>query len=93
MTTANTTTATITTVVTKKLNTLELVNGKVVEFISNDAIEADYVPVIDVSRMYSPDLAERQALADEIGHAARNVGFLTIVNHVRWIRKSWKIPC
>lgn len=77
-----TTSTTTTTASPKKLNSLELVNGKVVEFISNDAIEADYVPVIDVSRMYSPDLAERQALAGEIGHAARNVGFLTIVNHV-----------
>ncbi|KIH90460.1 hypothetical protein SPBR_00676 [Sporothrix brasiliensis 5110] len=78
-----TTTATTSTVPTPatKLRSLELVNGKVVEFISNDAIEADYVPVIDVSRMYSSDLSERQALAKEIGHAARNVGFLTIANH------------
>ncbi|CAK7200851.1 hypothetical protein SEUCBS139899_003550 [Sporothrix eucalyptigena] len=70
-----------TTPATVQLNTLELVSGRVVEFVSNDAIEADYVPVIDVSRLYSPDGAERQALAEEIGHAARNVGFLTIVNH------------
>lgn len=82
MSTTATTTMATATVETGAVNTLELVNGKVVEFISNDAIEADYVPVIDVSRMYSPDLAERKALAEEIGHAARNVGFLTIVNHV-----------
>ena len=66
----------------KSTNSLELVNGRVVDFISNDAIEADYVPVIDVARMYSSNLADRVALAEEIGHAARNVGFLTIINHV-----------
>ncbi len=62
--------------------TLELINGRIVKFDSNDALEADYVPIIDVSRLYSADLADRQALAEEIGWAARNVGFLTIVNHV-----------
>ncbi|CAK7233837.1 hypothetical protein SBRCBS47491_008746 [Sporothrix bragantina] len=48
--------------VVKSINSLELVNGKVVEFVSNDAI--DYVSVVDVSR-----IADRKALAEEIGYA------------------------
>ncbi|KAK4549655.1 hypothetical protein LTR36_004956 [Oleoguttula mirabilis] len=61
--------------------TLRLVNGKSITFSSNEASEAESIPAIDVSRIYSPDLADRQALAEEIGSASRHIGFFTITNH------------
>jgi hypothetical protein len=39
------------------------------------------IPVLDVSRMYSPDLAEREKLALELRDAATRVGFMQIKNH------------
>ncbi|KIW32555.1 uncharacterized protein PV07_04086 [Cladophialophora immunda] len=39
------------------------------------------IPVLDVSRMYSEDLAEREKLAVEVRDAATKVGFMQIKNH------------
>lgn len=62
---------------------IQLVNGSTVTAKSNVATTDESLPLIDVSRMYSPDLSERQALAEEIRDASRNIGFFLITNHVR----------
>jgi hypothetical protein len=40
----------------------------------------DSIPTIDVSPISSPDLEVRQKLAEEIGRAAKDVGFFYLVN-------------
>ena len=39
------------------------------------------IPIIDVSGLRSPHLRERQAVAASMGRAARDTGFLYVVNH------------
>lgn len=63
--------------------TIQLVNGNRVTAHSNQASKAESIPMIDVSRMYSPRLEDRRALAEEIREASRNIGFFLITNHVR----------
>lgn len=39
------------------------------------------LPVVDLSDLGAPDLTARQAVADELGRAAREVGFLYVTGH------------
>ncbi|MEQ9695520.1 2-oxoglutarate and iron-dependent oxygenase domain-containing protein [Shimia sp. SDUM112013] len=42
---------------------------------------AEFIPVVDLQGSFSPDIADRQAVAQEIHKAARDTGFLYISNH------------
>jgi isopenicillin N synthase-like dioxygenase len=39
------------------------------------------LPVLDVSRLHSPELSDRLELAAELGRACRGIGFFYVVNH------------
>ncbi|KAF2122697.1 putative gibberellin 3-beta hydroxylase [Lophiotrema nucula] len=60
---------------------ITLSNGKSFTVTSNSSSNSESIPLIDVSRMYSEKLEDRQALAEEIRNASREIGFFTIVNH------------
>jgi hypothetical protein len=69
--------------VTDAPKVIQLTNGKTFTFQSNDATRNEQIPTIDVSRMYSDDIEDRKAVAEEVREAAHSIGFLTLVNHVR----------
>lgn len=47
----------------------------------SDAKQFTEIPVIDITGLYSQDISERTAVAEELGKAAREVGFLYITGH------------
>lgn len=61
--------------------TLTLQNGQDIRFHSDTSIEADEIPVIDIAGIFSDDIADRKAVAEEIREAAHRIGFFYIVNH------------
>lgn len=61
---------------------IKLVNGSQVTAKSNVATRSETIPKIDVSRMYSSKLSDRQAVAEEIREASRQIGFFLITEHV-----------
>ena len=75
-----------TTSVTTEPRQITLSNGKTFIVKSNASIAADSIPTIDVSRMYSDCVEDRQALAEEVRKASCEIGFFTIVNHVCHLR-------
>lgn len=62
--------------------TLSLSNGLKLTVQSNDPIDADEIPVIDISGIFSEDLEDRKAVAEKIREAAHRIGFFYIVGHV-----------
>lgn len=64
------------------MRTLRLQNGQVYEFESNESVEADEIPIIDISGIYSERLDERQAVAEKVREAAHRIGFFYVVGHV-----------
>jgi hypothetical protein len=62
--------------------TIELQNGQTLKASSNESIEAEEIPVIDVSGIYSDKLKDRQAVAEQIREACNRIGFFYVINHV-----------
>jgi len=62
--------------------TITLLNGQIFHFDSNESVDSAQIPVIDVSRIYSDKFEDRQAVAEEIRNASREIGFFYMINHV-----------
>lgn len=60
---------------------LTLGNGQKIYFHSDESIEADEIPVIDISGIYSDDINDRKAVAEKVREACHRIGFFYIVNH------------
>jgi hypothetical protein len=60
---------------------LTLGNGQKIYFHSDESIEADEIPVIDISGIYSDNIEERRAVAEQIREACHRIGFFYIINH------------
>lgn len=60
---------------------LTLQNGQKIHYHSDTSIEADEIPVIDISGIYSNNLEDRKAVAEKVREAAHRIGFFYIVNH------------
>ncbi|EXJ69809.1 uncharacterized protein A1O5_06880 [Cladophialophora psammophila CBS 110553] len=60
---------------------IKLQNGQTLHVESNEAIDANEIPIIDVAGIYSDKLADRQDIADKIREAAHRIGFFYVVNH------------
>lgn len=73
-------TTTVLEAATPRLN-LTLGNGQKIHFHSDTSIEADEIPVIDISGIYSQNIADRRAVAEKIREAAHRIGFFYIINH------------
>ncbi|KAF2219388.1 putative isopenicillin N synthetase [Elsinoe ampelina] len=73
----------MTTTLTKlaKPRTIRLTNGTYYTPNSNDLSKTERLPLIDVARIYSDNLEDRKAVAEEIREASRTIGFFYIVNH------------
>lgn len=67
---------------TQPLRTLRLQNGQVYQFETNESVDADEIPIIDVSGMYSDLLEDRRAVAEKVREAAHRIGFFYIIGHV-----------
>lgn len=74
--------ATITKTTTEP-RTIRLTNGTSFTPNSNSSSKTEKLALIDVAKMYSDKLEERQAVAEDIREASRTIGFFYIVNHVR----------
>jgi hypothetical protein len=67
---------------TETVRTILLSNGNTLRFGNNESSCAESIPLIDVSRMYSDNIEDRRALAEDVRKASREIGFFYMVNHV-----------
>ena len=61
---------------------IKLQNGQTLRVESNEATDADEIPIIDVAGIYSDRLEDRCAVAAKVREAANRIGFFYVVNHV-----------
>lgn len=56
-------------------------NGAVFSYNSNISTTLEQIPIIDASRIWSADLEDREAMAEEIRKASHEKGFFYLINH------------
>lgn len=61
---------------------IKLQNGQTFSVESNEAVDADEIPIIDVTDIYCDSLEKRQAVAEKVREAAHRIGFFYVVGHV-----------
>lgn len=62
--------------------TITLHNGQIITFHSDMSANLETIPIIDATRIWSDDLQDREAVAEELREASRNIGFFYLTNHV-----------
>lgn len=62
--------------------TVRLMNGTIHSFNSNISTTLEKIPVIDATGIWSDNIEDRKAVAEEIRKASREIGFFYLVNHV-----------
>ncbi|KAG9622888.1 putative gibberellin 3-beta hydroxylase, partial [Aureobasidium melanogenum] len=73
-----------TTIITESkesLRTVRLHNGDTFTFTSNIATDLENIPVIDAARIWSDEIEDRKAVAEEIRIASHEIGFFYLINH------------
>lgn len=65
-----------------KAGTVTLQNGMVLNVKSDTGVKLDSLPVIDVSGIYSENVEDRKAVAEQVRIAAHEIGFFYVINHV-----------
>lgn len=73
--------------------TVTLQNGNIFSFESNQSTELDLIPIIDASKIWSEKFEDRQAVADQVRTASRDIGFFYLINHVCSMKKNETTPC
>ncbi|KAH0360077.1 putative gibberellin 3-beta hydroxylase, partial [Aureobasidium melanogenum] len=61
--------------------TVRLHNGDTFTFTSNIATDLENIPVIDAARIWSDNIDDRKAVAEEIRVASHEIGFFYLINH------------
>lgn len=70
------------TILQSEKRTVTLHNGTVFSFNSNVSTNLEKIPVIDAAGIWSDDIVDRKAVAQEIREASRDIGFFYLINHV-----------
>lgn len=62
--------------------------------LSAQLVDFESIPVINIAGLYSSHLADRHAVAAQIGEACRQVGFFYIINHAvpsEWVSDVYRV--
>lgn len=65
-----------------KVTTIRLPSGQNVTVKSETSIEADEIPVIDISAIWGDDLEAKKVVAEQVREASRRIGFFYAQHHV-----------
>ncbi|KZT22420.1 putative gibberellin 3-beta hydroxylase [Neolentinus lepideus HHB14362 ss-1] len=60
---------------------LKLQNGQIVSYKSNVAKDTGEIPIVDIQGIFSDNIEDRKAVAQEVREAASRIGFFYAVNH------------